>query len=381
MRTRLALLTALVALLGTACIRVNVNIEVNDDGSGQLGGLAAFNFEGFEDIAGAFGEASGGFSQDELCSEFEADTGLDDPEFDSVMPYEEDGFCGIEFSDTFTAGQLDQQLAAGVIGEVTLRREGGGWYFEMPFDDTAIDTQGAEGLPGFDSFLGDAEYVVRVKLPGRQVDHNGDFVDDQGFVVWDVDILDPPTTMFLRTEPGDPIVGNKAAPGTESGGNAGVIILIVVLALAALGLAAWFLMRSKKEGKNDGVFTSPGDPASLASQPTPSAPPGNSDLVMPGADPATIEPAPVDQTTRLAGLTTADAVSATEPPTRTDSAEPAPTTQDTAPNSPVIASPTPEQATGSSVWDPVRRAYVQWEPTAGHWLLFDDATQQWVPET
>ena len=99
--------------------------------------------------------------------------------------------------------------------------------------------------PGFDDIFDGAEYVFRVRLPGRQVEHNGE-IDSEGFVIWDVDIANPPDRLFLRTEPGTPITGN-ASVGGDDGGSALTVILIVIAVLAALGLAAFFLMRNRSD--------------------------------------------------------------------------------------------------------------------------------------
>ncbi len=356
MRTRVLILMAAIAVIASGCFRANFTVDVNDDGSGTVSGLVAFNPEALSELAETFGEDTGGVGDEDLCAQLDAESGIDTDGFEEVRPYNEDGFCGTEFSGTFAPGEFSSAAAGLNDGsEATLRQEpDGGWFFELPFDDSDLTTDGLP--PGFDDIFDGAEYVVRVRLPGRQVDHNGE-IDSEGFVVWDIDLTSPPTTLFVRTEPGDPIIGSASVGADDDGGGALTVILIVVAVLAALGLAAFFLMRNRG-GDDD-------------------APASGIAATIPGGTPAA---PPVDPT----GPITSPA-----PPEHTWDTQAAPVIEDvaapvaaatTADTPEVVASPTPEQATGSPVWDPARRKYVQWDPTGNRWLVFDDATQSWGPE-
>ncbi len=349
MNKRLFLLVAGAALIASACVKVNMTIEVDDDGSGTINGLVAVDYKAFGDLANTFGDEAG-FDQDQICSDFQSDSGLQGTEFDQVTPYNEGNFCGAEFSTRFDPGQLQTALGAMDAGLVTVDRQGDNWTFDLAFDAGDFDTAGTEGMPGFDDIFDGAEYPVRVKLPGKQADHNGDFIDNEGFVVWDIDLMNPPSRLFLETEPGDPIIGSQSAGGGDGGGGATTVIIIVGLVLVALGVAAYFITRNKKS-----AAAAQGAGADIAPQ-MPTAPPVADPGVpvqdfAPPAEPAATPPTPVAEDL-------------------TASADPG-----------VIASPTPERATGEPVWDPTRRKYVQWDPNQNHWLVFDDATQAWTPET
>ncbi len=322
MRTRMLLLSLLVALVASGCFRVHLDVEVNDDGSGRVAGLAALNVKAVEGFAGAL---AGDQGADELCAQFEEDQGLNDPSIDQAKPYNADGWCGVEFSDTFAADEFDQAVSQIATDGAVLRRDGDGWYFELPLntDEMSGDLSDGSAFPGFGDLLGDAEYIVRVKLPGKQVDYNADFIDNQGFAVWEIDITNPPTEpLRLRTEPGETIIGSKAAPGTRGdggGGNTLVVVLVVVALLAAVGLGAWFVLQRKGS-------TAHGAPA----PPTDLVPPG--DPLVPldsGPVPAVshLPPPPVaDATGRpvdLSGTSTADVLPEPQvPPTDGAGADP-----------------------------------------------------------
>lgn len=359
MRTRLLILMAAIAVIASGCFRANFTVDVNDDGSGTVSGLVAFNPDALGDLAEAFGDDTGGVGDEDLCAQLDAESGIDTDGFEDVRPYNEDGFCGTEFSGTFAPGEFSS-AASGLSdgGDATLRQEpDGGWFFEIPFDDSDVSTEGLP--PGFEDIFDGAEYVVRVRLPGRQVEHNGE-IDPEGFVVWDIDLTNPPSTLFLRTEPGERLTGTASVGGDDGGGSGLTVILIVVAVLAALGLAAWFLMRNR--GGNDDA------PASGVAATVPGAP------TAPPVDPT----APATAATPPENTWDTQTTTPAQPAEPAAPAAPAAATPADAPD--VVASPTPEQATGAPVWDPARRKYVQWDPNGSRWLVFDDATQSWGPE-
>lgn len=372
MNKRLILLVGATVLVASACVKINLDIEVFEDGSAEISGIIALNADAVQEIAESFGEGFGEAdligSRDELCSEFIDDADLGDDQTFSEMetkPYDEDGFCGIEFSGKLAPDQVIAQMG-GLTGgqDGTLRRDGDGWFFELPLEAEGLGTEGLEGAEDFidiDELFGGAEYIVKVKLPGVQVEHNGDYINEDGAVVWEIELLAPPSRLFLRTEAGETITGNT--PG-GTGGSTGLIIVIVVAALAALGAGAYFLTRNKTEA----AVAVPGVPAppldhAPGAQPPVAAPevrdfaaPPQSTQPEPGPAPAP-DPAPAPESS------------------------PETSPSDKAADPQVIASPTPEQATDSPVWDPVRRQYVQWDTNTSGWLVYDDAQQAWRPDS
>ena len=206
-----------------------------------------------------------------------------------------------------------------------IRRDGEGWFFEMNLADGSLDTSDIDSFPGADRFFDDASYKVKVKLPGRQVDHNGDSIDGDGFVQWDIDLLNPPARIFLRTEPGEPITEG----GGDGGGGGALTAILVLLGLAALGALGYFLWkRNQSDGSTD---VASADAAAAAPMPTA----------------ATASASPPSTPTVGVAPTTADSPTFAAPESPTTSA----------------GSPSIEEATGQPVWDANRGAYVQWDPT------------------
>lgn len=354
-KKRIILVVAAAALLSTACIKVNLTVDVNEDGSGTVEGVTAFNYGAVVGLLDDLPSDGGDIptSQEELCSGFEQTSGVGDNNFQETRQFDEDGFCGVEFKGTFDEGELGEAMGSLSDG-AALTRDGDGWLFEMEVNADDFSTDGADLLPGIGGIFDDAEYVIRIRLPGRQVETNGT-TDGDGFVFWDIDITDPPARIFLRTEPGETITGNATAPGAQGDGNDGgddggggggntlTVILIVIAVLVALGLAAYFLMR-KRDKDTDAPASGI---AATISNDVPTGPPVDPTAAMP-ATPAMPAPKPIS----------------------------APAADPTA----ASASPTPEEATGQPVWDPARGRYVQWDPVNNRWLVHDDATGVWAPE-
>ena len=69
-------------------------------------------------------------------------------------------------------------------------------------------------------------------LPGSPVDHNADEVSGSTFT-WDVDLLDPPETLYAETGPAE-------------GASAAGVVVIVVAVLAVVGLLAVFAVTSRR---------------------------------------------------------------------------------------------------------------------------------------
>ncbi|MGI9624199.1 MAG: LppM family (lipo)protein, partial [Acidimicrobiales bacterium] len=275
MAKRLILLAALAAIVTAGCIRVDFTIDVQEDGTGTMEGITAFDFESFGGLLENLDDA-GIPGQGDLCAEFENDLGIDEGEFDEVKPYTEDGFCGVEFKTSFDADEFDTVVGGVNTGGGTIERQGDGWYFELPLDDSDFDTSDAEFIPGFEDILGDAAYIVRVRLPGEQVEHNGE-IDGDGFVVWDIDVTNPPEKLFLRTEPGETQTGEasvgQAGSSDDGGGSAVGVVIIVLIVLAGLGVAAYFLMRSRSNNTSESPDAGPTATAPLAPPVDPNAPP------------------------------------------------------------------------------------------------------------
>lgn len=298
-----ALIALAAAVILTGCYRINVSIEVDDDGSGEASFLMAVDPGAFESLMGPMAEFGdeGEFSRDELCSpEALAESFGEVTDDMTVEPYDEDGYCGeirtVSFDADEGVGSALSDMSADDGSFVLEELPDGGWRFEANdvsaaptdegLDDEFVDAEMMEML------LGDAEFTFEVTLPGKPVDHNATSVDGNTFT-WDLDIFDPVANLYAETEPGD--------PGGSS--SSWIWIVVVVVAIAVAGAVAFVLLRRRSEpdgGPGDtGTGGTPGGdtlppppapagapPAAPAAPPTSTAPPFAPPPAPPAAPPA-----------------------------------------------------------------------------------------------
>ncbi|MFQ5557561.1 MAG: hypothetical protein ACE5GB_08665, partial [Acidimicrobiales bacterium] len=234
------------ALLATGCFKAETRITVEDDGSGRVDALVAIDVDAAVELAGAFdlsGEEAPQVTPDQACADFVDDQEV--PEGAVVEPYEEGDLCGVRYSVEFGPGEFESVVtdaADGEEGDFVLRREGDAWVFEG-------DLSGSSGDLDAGAFLGeglfdDAEITFGIRLPGRQVDHNATFIDSDGTLVWEIDLADPPSRLFARTEPGATITGSG---GSDDGGTNWGLVLVVLLVLAAIVAGVVILVRRRRQ--------------------------------------------------------------------------------------------------------------------------------------
>lgn len=239
---------AMLALLATGCIRAEIDISVEDDGSGEVELLSALDTDS---LLGVFAELdipeeSAG-SSDDLCNEFRNDAATDSgfPADAVTVPYDEDGFCGTVVTYSLEAS-TDQSLAIEPLfdGEARLFKEGDNWIFDVPVDLSDI-TEGSDAgdLPDdmFESIFEDASFKITLDLPGRATDgeNNATSVGADGQFEWDIDFLDPPDRIFAQTEPG------------SGGGNGGGFPWWILGLLVILGLAGFAAFRFMNRNTDD----------------------------------------------------------------------------------------------------------------------------------
>ena len=200
----LALLLAVTAFAMTGCLRYELSISINDDGSGVMGTVVA--------ISDAFTELTGASSEELVPTE-----GL--PPNVEVRQYSQDGFTGIELGIPFaneaqlgliTAG-MSAGAGAGESGDLTLERnDAGGWTFAMVAAVEAGEgTAPAEPPPA--ELLEGAFFRVRIALPGALAEHNADRIED-GALVWELDLTSTePRQLMART--------TAAAPAPPKSGH------------------------------------------------------------------------------------------------------------------------------------------------------------------
>lgn len=277
MRRPVLFLLVPLALLATGCFKVNLDIEVEDDGSGRIEGEFAVNpdqyLEALGPLAEAFAEAGAEageeLSRESLCASFLEDQDPLPPEVNAET-FDEGGFCGQRFSAEFGPGDDVAATIGELFGddgtdedEIVLRKEGENWRFELPIDAEDLGTEGGdEFFPPevLDELLGDSEFRVRVQLPGRPLEHNATSVDGNTFT-WDLDITNPPQeNLFAVTEPGSPGGG---------GSNAWLWVVLGLVAVAAVVGLVVFLRRRGPGGPTPSPAAAPGATAASPADTTP----------------------------------------------------------------------------------------------------------------
>lgn len=268
------------AVLAAGCIKLDVDVEVRDDGSGTLRLISALDVEQLEGLAATFGEGVEPGEQPSIREQVEAIDPAELPEGATVEYYDDGTFQGVELTVEFGPGTdiadlLDQGLATtpgdtdagdlggGMFESFLLEPDGaGGWRFEATLPPA--DDLGADGMPPemLEALIGDPEIRFAIRLPGRQVEHNADRVEDDGTLVWELGLTGAgEQALSARTVPGDPITGDAGGLSTA------VVVGLAGLAVAAGAVVVWLLRR----GRDAAAMPPPAGPPPAG--PPPAAPP------------------------------------------------------------------------------------------------------------
>ena len=238
----LVLLLGLTAFAMTGCIRYELAISINDDGSGVLGTIVA--------ISDAFTELTGA-SSEELVPPDDLPPNVD------VSEYRQDGFTGIELAIPFAnqaelgliAGGMSAGADGGGLGDFTLERnDGGGWTFSMLATVETGEIAGdADGITP-EEILEGTFFRIRIALPGELAEHNADRVED-GALVWELDLMaTEPRQLTARTAAAAPAppksghgpaaldAGTAPADGSAAAGAASAATRAVIAAAALLAV-------------------------------------------------------------------------------------------------------------------------------------------------
>ena len=349
-------------LLLTSCIKYEGTIKIEDDGSGTVTVLTAVNPEAFEVLEAFAGEGEDFGDAGQICDDFNNDVNSesDVPEGGTIEAYNEDGFCGATVRYPLAASDDHSAQLGEFLDDTTrLYRQGDNWIFETDFSADEI-TGEAEDLG--DDFVadlfGDASFQITVDLPGRAVGgaNNADQVGDDGVFRWNIDLLNPPARLFAQTEPGSGggDGSNISADGGDDGGGISPILIGVIVALLAAGLA--FFLWNKKKQENAELGDTLVAPAAGVEQSF--TEPGATMVPSAGAMPVTDGPAitatpptadSMKETVVLSAAGIADAVAEAEAP-----------------------------ATPQPVFDEELQAWVVDDPARGR-LRHDPATDTWNP--
>ena len=209
----LVLLLGLTMFLTVGCIRYELGIVVNADGSGSLNVLAA--------IADEFAQMAD-MSADDLL---DANGVIPNA---SVAAYNEDGFTGMTMTVAFASIEEMQALlewtdTESIASNLDVEPDGdGGWRFSATLDP-ASDAPGGAQPPA--ALLDGAWARVRVEMPGAIAEHNADRIDAGAFV-WDLDFTSRgPREMTAQT------TGSAGGPVT----SIAIIAIIATLSVVAAG--------------------------------------------------------------------------------------------------------------------------------------------------
>ena len=370
MRKKLLFLTMLLAVLTAGCVQADIKIDVNDDGSGTYSAVFAVNADLFKQLGGLSAldpDAEPADANTDICQQTIDEAKDETPTGAKVEPYKKGDFCGYKVTASFkTIDEAIEILSGGTaasggssLEDVTLEKQGNGWVFGAEWNpsDTTGTTSGADAAMT-KQFLQGFAFVVRMKLPGGQVDQNADLIEGDGTMVWN---LDPTAsrTLTARTEAGAPQV--KAGAKTDAGknitasaatsgsgssasddGGGSKTWLYVVIGLVVLGIiAAVVLMKRNKTKPAPAMAGMPGAPMApgqMMSSPPMSAPMGGP------PESATMAPPMVAPPVAVAPVATA-----------------------------------PQPAVGEPQWDAARNAYIQWDGVNQRWMQYDQTAAAWKP--
>jgi hypothetical protein len=257
----------LLALLMSACIKLDMNLEVssNDTVSGTVifavqKSLLDLTGQSFDDLLGSSAPLP------------------EDVEGVTVSDYEDDQYRGQKF--TFDAVTL-ADFSGENPGELAITHDGDVFHVSGTLDLTSVGATGATGLSGLDptEILQSADLRIRLTFPGEVTDSNGQV--DGNTVTW-VPVFGESTEL-------------RATAQASGGGSSSMTLLLIIgAAVVVLAVAAGVIVAQRRNRPAvaaagpgmDGGFPAPGSPPSSA--PTPPAPGGP-------ASPPPPPPGPADQ--------------------------------------------------------------------------------------
>jgi hypothetical protein len=402
-RLRYLLAALVVALVATGCVRSDLTVSVNDDGSGTYSAIVAFNPKAFADLAKTMGETDTGMG-DDPCKELRDSANenkADLPTGAKIENYTDGDFCGVKITAPFKAGENPATALEEALGGMSdgadglaigldtflLEKAGNGWRFEAKPQNSGSGS-GSSGADSamFESFLKGASSIVRIKLPGRVVekDSNPDAIDGSGTMIWNLNLAGETRTLKARTEPGDPItnktytdagkklpsikgagVAGAGSSGSAGGGDDGgsSTLPLVIGAIVVIAAIVGFVLWRKRKAKGAGAAGGP-----------PPAGPGAPAAMMPTAPAAPAEPAPAWASPAAPSTPTAPT-----PVVEPTAAMPAPAPVDPTVPAASAAAAGGAGAPGEPQWDPARNAYILWDAGSSKWLQYDNAAGAWKP--
>ncbi len=250
---------AVLALLMSACLKLDMNLDVSSDDT--VSGTIVFAVQKqLLELSGQSVDAI--FSDTPLPSDTPGVT---------VGDYEDDQFAGKEF--TFDAVPLSE-FSGESAGELSITHDGDVFHVSGTLDLSTVGATGPSGLSGFDpsTFLESAELRIRITFPGEVTDSNGRI--DGNTVTW------------------EPVLGEATelrATAQATGGSSSnlTLLLIIGAVVVVLAVVAGVVVAQRRRapavaaaGPMDGGFPAPGSPTpppAPGGSPPPPPPPGPAD--------------------------------------------------------------------------------------------------------
>ena len=240
---RLALVVV-VLTTATGCLRMDVAIRVEPDGTGIVE-IEMLLSETLTELAEAFSDEDAG----DLCAEMLNESAMSDmPAGAEARELSKDGWCGAEISFPFTDFDLTEFSTADGM-PIRLWVENQTVFFDLDVSDLTADfeedmsfEQMAAMAKVFDLELDEPKMVFEVTLPGASVDHNADSTQGSTFN-WELDLFgDESRTSFYAS------ADMSRSDNSDNASSRGLFLV------GGLGLAAIlaFAMRIRSARKSDG---------------------------------------------------------------------------------------------------------------------------------
>ena len=242
---RLALVVV-VLTTATGCLRMDMAIRVEPDGTGTVE-IEVLLSETLAEFAEAFSDEDTG----DLCAEMLNESGISDlPAGAEVRDRSKDGWCGAEISFPFTDFDLTE-LSTDDGMPIRLWVENQMVFFDLDVSDLIGDADEDEDMSFqqmaalakvFDMELDEPKMLFEVTLPGTSVDHNADSAQGSTFN-WELDLFgDESRTSFYAS------ADMSRSDNSDNASSSGLFLV------GGLGLAAIlaFAMRIRSARKSDG---------------------------------------------------------------------------------------------------------------------------------
>ena len=244
---RLALVVV-VLTTATGCLRMDMAIRVEPDGTGTVE-IEMLLSETLTELAEAFSDEDAG----DLCAEMLNESAMSDmPAGAEARELSKDGWCGAEISFSFTDFDLTELSTADGM-PIRLWVENQTVFFDLDVSDLTADFEEdmsfeemAAMAKVFDLALDEPKMVFEVTLPGAPVDHNADSTQGSTFN-WELDLFgDESRTSFYAS------ADMSRSDNSDNASSSG--LFLVGGLVGGLGLAAIlaFAVRIRSARKSDG---------------------------------------------------------------------------------------------------------------------------------